>query len=68
VLVIQELNLLKARINKQISVIEKDAKKKLPGDVDIYELRYADGKYVMPELLLAQAQVLNGLAVMRADG
>jgi hypothetical protein len=64
---IQELNVLKARIRKQISIVEKDAKAKYPGVADVYELRYADGHYVMPELLLAEANVLNAQAVLRAD-
>lgn len=65
----QELNVLKARIRKQISVIEKNAKENegFPGSADVYTLRYPDGHYVMPELLLAEANVLNAQAVLRAD-
>lgn len=66
-LLTQELMLVKARIGKQISVIEKAAAKKVPGGIDPYEMQYADGKYVMPELLQAHASVLNALALLRVD-
>lgn len=64
----QELNGLKARIRKQISIIEKEARTKSPGvEHAVFEFKYPDGHYVMPELLLAEANVLNAQAVLRAD-
>lgn len=64
----QELNVLKARIRKQISVVEKQAKNDSPGvENAVYELKYRDGHYIMPELLLAEANVLNAQAVLRVD-
>ena len=63
----QELNMLKAKIRKQMSIVEAEAKEKNYPGVTVYTLRYPDGHYVMPELLLAEAQVLNAQAVLRAD-
>ena len=64
----QELNVMKARIRKQVSVIEKSARENNPGvENAVFELKYPDGHYVMAELLLAEANVLNAQAVLRAD-
>lgn len=64
----QELNVLKARIRRQVAVIEKEAKENRPGvEHAVYERRYPDGQYVLVELLLAEANVLNAQAVLRAD-
>lgn len=64
----QELNVLKVRIRKQVSVIEKEAKEKNPYvEHPAFELKYTDGRYVMADLLLAEANVLNAQAVLRAD-
>ena len=64
----QELNTLKARIRKQVSIIELKARMDNPGvEHAVFELKYPDGHYVMPELLLAEANVLNAQAVLRAD-
>lgn len=64
----QELNILKSRIRKQVSVMEKEAEANRPGVANaVFERKYPDGSYVMPELLLAEANVLNAQAVLRAD-
>lgn len=64
----QELNTLKARIRKQVSVMEMEARRENPGvEHAVFERKYPDGRYVMPELLLAEANVLNAQAVLRAD-
>lgn len=64
----QELNNLKARIRKQVSVVEKEARTRNPGvEHAVFEMKYPDGHYVMAELLLAEANILNAQAVLRAD-
>jgi hypothetical protein len=64
----QALNVLRARIRIQVSVIEKEAKARCPGvEHPEFMMKYPDGRYVMPELLLAEANVLNAQAVLRAD-
>lgn len=64
-LLMQELRVLNSRINVQIEAIKKVADKN-PTVENVYQLMYADGKFVMPELLAAQAQVLNAQAILLA--
>lgn len=68
VLLMQELRVLNSRINVQIEAIKKVAEKQagLGDSKNVYDYRYADGKFVMPELLAAQAQVLNAQAILLA--
>jgi hypothetical protein len=64
----QELNVMKARIRRQVSIVEKEAQTQIPGvEHPEFLLKYPDGHYVMAELLLAEANVLNAQAVLRAD-
>ena len=64
----QELNVMKSRIRKQVSVIEKEAKTNCPGiENAAYERKHQNGQYVLVELLLAEANVLNAQAILRAD-
>lgn len=64
----QELNVLKGRIRKQVSVVEQEAERNRPGVAHaVFDMKYPDGHYVMVELLLAESNVLNAQAVLRAD-
>lgn len=64
-LLMQELRVLNSRINVQIEAVKKVADKN-PTVENVYQLMYSDGKFVMPELLAAQAQVLNAQAILLA--
>jgi hypothetical protein len=55
----QQLINLGMDINKQIDVIVEEARSR---NVQPHLLRLPDGSWVLPPLLLAKAQVLNGLA------
>jgi hypothetical protein len=62
----QELRVLNSRINVQMEAIKKSWDNQ-PGAVgSVYEARYSDGKFIMTDLLVAQAQVLNAQAVLLA--
>ncbi len=67
-LLMQELRVLNSRINVQIEAIKRvqQANQGLGQSDNVYEARYSDGKFVMPELLAAQAQVLNAQAILLA--
>lgn len=59
-----ELRTALSQINSQISAMSE-----MLGDrpkYDLYKMKYQDGKFVMVDILAAKAQVLNGLAVLRA--
>lgn len=56
-----ELVNLGVDINRQIDVIIATAKDL---ETSPHEMRHSDGSWVLPPLLLAKSQVLNGLAVL----
>jgi hypothetical protein len=59
----QQLVNLGVDINRQIDVVVTSAKEQ---QIPPYDLRHADGSWVLTNLLLAKAQVLNGLAALEA--
>jgi len=61
----QQLRILQGRIEAQIKSVEKHMEVESPACPSVYDLRYSDGKYVMPELLLAQSTVLSAMASLR---
>lgn len=59
-----ELHITLRQVNAQISAMTE-----LFGDrpkYDLYNMKYQDGKFVMVDILAAKAQILNGLAVIKA--
>ena len=67
VLLQQELRVLVSQINVQIKAVEKALERDNPGESP-YACRYSDGHFIMPELLLAKAQALNGIAALEGSG
>lgn len=59
----QELRVLNSQINVQIEAIKREAEAR-PEVRSVFDLKYPDGKFVMPELLASKAQVLNALAAL----
>jgi hypothetical protein len=57
----QQLVSLGIDINRQIDVVVAAAKEQ---QTSPHDLRHADGSWVLTNLLLAKAQVLNGLAAL----
>lgn len=53
-----------ADVESAIHVVRDEASSM---DISAAELKYTDGKYVIHDLLLAKAQCLNGLAVLKAS-
>ena len=66
-LLMQERRVLNSRINEQIEAIKRVVESKPGGPANVFEVQYSDGKFIMPELLAAQAQVLNAQAVLLAS-
>lgn len=59
----QQLISLGVDVNRQIDVVVATAKEQ---QTSPHKLRHADGSWVLTNLLLAKAQVLNGLAALEA--
>lgn len=57
-----------AQINSQIKSIERWHKREVEKNPmfsrSIYDVQYSDGKFIMPDLLVAKANALNGIAVL----
>lgn len=50
-------------IDKQINVIHEEARER---SIPVEYMKYPDGTYVLAPFLLAKAQILSGLAHLRA--
>lgn len=66
-----ELNKALVENEKQIGAITKDLEKRIealpyPGEVSVYEMKNREGKHIMVDLLVARAQILNGMASLKA--
>lgn len=62
-----ELNGLNLSIDRQMQVIIADVQGMVDDDgkqISPYQIKHTDGTYVLTPLIVAKAQVLNGLAVL----
>lgn len=60
-----------AQINSQIAATVEDVEKQIavlpyPVDVTVYQWKNRDGSFVLAPLLAAKAQVLSGMAALKA--
>lgn len=59
-------------INEQIAIVTRDAQKMIDDSpwldetTTVMEIKQTDGKYVLTDLLVAKAQVLSGMAALKA--
>lgn len=58
-------------INNQIRAVKADLEKQIavlpyPDGVTVYDMKGSDGRYALSELLAAKAQILSGLASLKA--
>ena len=65
------LNKHLAEIDKQIAAETEDAEKQIavlpyPALVTVYQMKHADGSYILTDLMAAKAQVLSGMAALKA--
>lgn len=67
----EELNRAHNNINQQITAVIQETDKRIsvlpyPDDVTVYDMRNSDGTPVLAQLLAAKAQLLSGMAALKA--